>query len=385
MEDSHNPFNYQNQLNNIDNSNDSDNEDNNNNVNNNINDNANNNVNDIFSDNFKDNISDNFNENEIKFDILKIDSTIAKNDTYEEGENKFEFCLEYKPEEILEQNQSIDYQKYISKIKADSFDYLGILTNNLKKNGHGYNHFDNGDEYFGQWEKNNKEGFGIYFFKEKEEKNLYSPFNQIYIGDFKNNIKSGNGLYFNIKKFSKEEKTDDINKPIDFVVAIGNFNEDKFIKGIIFSIVDGKRKIYKGKILDGKKNDTDSEIYEDDNKIFFGNVQNNIMIEGRVIILKDGEKEAGYYFKKNENSNIKDGDFEFDYNKNKEEDENYIKKFDELNDMFQYETFQDLFIDVMKMREKCNNQDNFEYIKNLNYNVDVKQELLEKYEKYLNL
>ena len=122
-----------------------------------------------------------------------------------------------------------------------------------------------------------------------------------------------------------------------------------------------------------------------DNKIFFGNIQNNIMIEGRVIILKDGEKEAGYYFKKNENNNSNVGDFEFDYNKNKEEDENYIKKLDELNDMFQYEAFQDLFIDVMKMREKCNNQDNFEYIKNLNYNVDIKQELLEKYEKYLNL
>ena len=366
MEDSQSALNNQNHINNIDNVSD--------NYNNNVNENLNNNLN------------DNINEDEIKFDILKIDSAITKNDTYEEGENKFEFCLDYKPEENSELNENIDYQKYISKIKADSFDYLGVLTNNLKKEGHGYTHFDNGDEYFGQWEKNAKEGFGIYLFKENEEKDLYSSFNQIYIGDFKNNIKSGNGLYLNIKKYSAEEKIDDINKPIDFVVAIGIFNEDKFIKGIIFSIVDGKRKIYKGKIIDGKKNDVDAEIYEDDNKIFFGTVQNNIMIEGRIILLKDGEKEAGYYFKKNENNNNNNnGGFEFDYNKNKEDDENYIKKLDELNDNFQYEEFQDLFIDVMKIRERCNNQDNFEYIKNLDYNADVKQELLEKYEKFLNL
>ena len=391
-----NIINSQNQINNIDNTNIKDNIGNENlnyndkdnlnyndkdNLTENLTENFNNNINGNPNDNLNDNLND---EYKIKFDILKIDSLIAKNDTYEEGENKFEFCLEYKPEENSELNQNIDYQKYISKIKVDSFYYLGILTNNLKKNGHGHTHFDNGDEYFGEWEKNNKEGFGLYFFKENE-KILNPPFNQIYIGDFKNNIKSGNGLYFDIKKFSEEEKSDNINKPIDFVVAIGNFHEDKFLKGIIFSIVDGKRKIYKGKIIDGKKNDIDGEIYEEDNKIFFGNIQNNIMMEGRVIILKDGEKEAAYYFKKKENDNNNDGEFEFDYNKNKEEDDIYIKKLDELNENFQYETFQDLFIDVMKIKEKCNDKDNFEYIKNLNFNMDVKQELFDRYEKFLYL
>ena len=59
--------------------------------------------------------------------------------------------------------------------------------------------------------------------------------------------------------------------------------------------------------------------------------------------------------KKKENNNSNVGDFEFDYNKNKEEDENYIKKLDELNDILQYGTFKELFIDVMKIRKKCNN------------------------------
>ena len=36
---------------------------------------------------------------------------------------------------------------------------------------------------------------------------------------------------------------------------------------------------------------------------------------------------------------------------------------------------QDLFINVMKLRERCNGSDNFDYIKNLNYDEDVKQKL----------
>ena len=37
----------------------------------------------------------------------------------------------------------------------------------------------------------------------------------------------------------------------------------------------------------------------------------------------------------------------------------------------------------MKIREKSNNIDNFEYIKNLDYDIDVKQELKDQYGKYL--
>ena len=90
MEDSQNFFNNQNHNNNIDN----------------VNDNCNNNTNENLNNNLNDDLNDNPNENEIKLDILKIDSSITKNDTYEEGENKFEFCLEYKPEENSELNQN---------------------------------------------------------------------------------------------------------------------------------------------------------------------------------------------------------------------------------------------------------------------------------------
>ena len=314
------------------------------------------------------------NPNELKFDVLKIDSSLKKEEVYAEGESKFQYCKEYN-EEKGEQDQKIDFPKYIANIKSSSFEYFGILSKNLKKENYGYNHFDNGDEYFGQWNKDKKEGYGIYFFKEEES----SIIKQMYIGEFKNNVKSGEGIYFNVTKFEGEKNE----KPIDFTLVIGNFSEDNFIKGIIFSMNEGRRKIYKGKMnKEGKKNDDNAEIYEDDNKIFYGVVKENMMMEGRIIIMKDGKKETGYYFTKKGNNSI-DSDVDFDYDKEEKRDDKYIRKLNELNNIFDNERIQDLFVNVMKIRENANAKDNFEYMKQLNYDADVKQELKNQYGKYL--
>ena len=315
--------------------------------------------------------------NELKFDVLKIDSTIKKDKIYKDEGNIFQFCTEFDPNQV-EQDIKIDIPKYMAKIKSNSFEYLGILSKNLKKENYGYNHFDNGDEYFGQWNKDKKEGYGIYFFKEEENP---STIKQIYIGEFKNNAKYGEGIYFKVDKFDIDKEKNGV--PIDFTLIIGNFSEDNFIKGIIFTMEDGKRKIYKGKMSkDGKKNDENAEIYEDEDKIFYGIVKDNAMLEGRIIIMKDGKKETAYYFNRKGSTAI-DSDIDFDYEKKDSEDDKYIRKLNELNNIFDYEKIQNLFISVMKIREKVNNPENFEYIKMLNYDMDVKQELKNQYGRYL--
>ena len=315
--------------------------------------------------------------NELKFDVLKIDSTIKKDKIYKDEGNIFQFCTEFDPNQV-EQDIKIDIPKYMAKIKSNYFEYLGILSKNLKKENYGYNHFDNGDEYFGQWNKDKKEGYGIYFFKEEENP---STIKQIYIGEFKNNAKYGEGIYFKVDKFDIDKEKNGV--PIDFTLIIGNFSEDNFIKGIIFTMEDGKRKIYKGKMSkDGKKNDENAEIYEDEDKIFYGIVKDNAMLEGRIIIMKDGKKETAYYFNRKGSTAI-DSDIDFDYEKKNSEDDKYIRKLNELNNIFDYEKIQNLFISVMKIREKVNNPENFEYIKMLNYDMDVKQELKNQYGRYL--
>ena len=319
------------------------------------------------------------NQNELKFDVLKIDSIIKKGIIYKEGENIFDFCKEYDSNHC-EQDKKIDIPKYIANIKTNSFEYLGILSNNLKKENHGYNYFDNGDEYFGQWNKDKKEGYGIYFFKENEKSNYLK---EVYIGEFKNNVKSGEGIYLKISNFDETKKDVNIVLPKDFTLAIGNFSEDNFSRGIIFSIEEGKRKIYKGKInKEGKKNDENAEIYEDNKKIFHGIVKENVMKEGRIIIMKDDKKDTGYYFTKKGNISI-DTDIDFDYEKEEMCDDKYIKKLNEFNNIFEYERIQDLFKNVMKIREEANGPNNFEYMKQLDYDTQVKQELKNQYGKYL--
>ena len=71
--------------------------------------------------------------------------------------------------------------------------------------------------------------------------------------------------------------------------------------------------------LEGKKEDEMGELYEDKDKIFYGVIKDNVMFEGRVIIMKDGKKENGYYFTRKGN-NLIDGDVDFDYLKSEEKD-----------------------------------------------------------------
>ena len=75
---------------------------------------------------------------------------------------------------------------------------------------------------------------------------------------------------------------------------------------------------------EGKKSDDNAEIYEDDNKIFYGIVKENAMMEGRIIIIKDGKKENGYYFTKKGNNTF-EGDIDFDYDKGEKGNDKYIR------------------------------------------------------------
>ena len=229
------------------------------------------------------------NKNRINFDMLKISSLINKNGSYKEDNYLFEFYKGYQPQNLEEED---DLPKYLVDIKSEECRYLGVLSNILRKELYGYSLFNNGDEYFGQWNKDRKEGFGIYYFKESEKDEVNVK--HIYIGEFRNNIKYGQGLYFKIKKFediNKEEEKEkeilnNINKPIDFTFAIGKFEKDNFMEGIIYNLEGDKRQIYKGKMNEkGEKTDENAEIYENNKQIFNGAIKNNIMIKG--IILKN--------------------------------------------------------------------------------------------------
>ena len=325
----------------------------------------------------EENENNKININELKFDVLKIDNEIKINKSYKDDNDKsiFLFCEEYNPDNKEQQDSKIDFPKYIAIIKRPNFEYFGTLSRNLKKESYGYNIFDNGDEYFGQWNKDKKEGYGIYYFKEQGSEEI----KHVYIGEFKNNVKSGEGIYFKVSAFSEEKK--DKPTPTNFSAIIGTFSEDNYMKGIIFSYADGKRKIYKGKMKDGKKNDDNTEIYEDNNKIFHGKIEDNMMIEGRIIIMKDDKKETGYYFTKSKDKD----DFDFEYDKEEKDDDKFIRKLNDYNGIFDTEKIKDLFRNVIdiKTKYKYDKEDDLDKMKKLKFDEEIKQVLKEQYGKYL--
>ena len=317
----------------------------------------------------------------IKFDMLKILSIIQKDGSYKEGDYIFEFYKEYQQQKIEEEPECLP--KYFVDIKYEECRYLGVLSNILTKEIYGYNIFQNKDEYFGHWNNSVKEGYGIYYFKENEKEE--EKIKNIYIGEFKKNKKSGEGLYFKIKNFEEGEGNEIM--PKDFIFSLGIFSNDKFKEGIIYNIEGDKRQIYKGKLNEkGEKTDEKAEIYENNNQIFHGALKNNIMIKGRIIVLKNEEnvikKEEAYYFERKE-ENLNSEDIEFDYRKEEEMDDELIKKMQNLFEVYDCEKLKNLYIKVIEIREKLRGPENFKFIKDLDYDVMIKEELKKIYEKYI--
>ena len=323
----------------------------------------------------------NKNKTQIEFDMFKVLSTIKKEGSYKQDNCIFELYKGYKPSEYEE---SDDTPKYFVDIKNAQCNYIGILSKNLNKELYGYSLYDNGDEYFGQWNSDSKEGFGIYYFKEKEkdESKIY----HIYIGEFQDNKKSGEGAYFKIKKFEQEKEKENV--PIDFVFEVGYFSKDYFQSGVIYSIEDEKRKIYKGKLNNvGEKEDDNGEIYENENQIFNGCIKNNIMINGRIIVLKKEEneiieKQEAYYFERKDNKKESE-EINFDYRKGEENDENLIKKMKEIFEIYDCDKLKEIYMKAIEFRENIKSQDNFQYIKDLDFDVMVKEEFKKMYGKYI--
>ena len=134
-------------------------------------------------------------------------------------------------------------EKYFVNIMGNKEQYVGVLTENYKREYLGYNLFEQGDEYLGELSDEKKNGFGIYNFKlnkEDEEK--------IFFGNFKDNQIDGFGIYLYIYK--KEEEKDPKKKKwnkfklIKYNCCIGLFEKGKFQKGKIHIFDNNYEKLY---------------------------------------------------------------------------------------------------------------------------------------------
>ena len=268
-------------------------------------------------------------DSEIAFDTYEVDYRIFKDGEFiQKSEfnpsinNKFKLIQGLTQEELEKKEENSEYPKYFSTISTKNFDYIGILSNQLKRDKYGYSKMEkeHSDEYLGEYKNELRDGFGIYKFNSDNDEDI----KEIYIGNYKNNKKEGEGMYLKISKSIKEDSSgNDI--LINYNSGIGTFESDIFKNGKIFNCKDGVKILYQGKLNEiGEPEDDDAIIYEEENKIFRGKVSRGDMIEGRNIILNEKlEKVNSYYFTKI------DGKYDFDYFKKEEIDEDCIKKLKE--------------------------------------------------------
>ena len=268
-------------------------------------------------------------DSEIAFDTYEVDYRIFKDGEFIQNSefnpsinNKFKLIQGLTQEELEKKEENSEYPKYFSTISTKNFDYIGVLSNQLKRDKYGYSKMEkeHSDEYLGEYKNELRDGFGIYKFNSDNDEDI----KEIYIGNYKNNKKEGEGMYLKISKSIKEDSSgNDI--LINYNSGIGTFESDIFKNGKIFNCKDGVKILYQGKLNEiGEPEDDDAIIYEEENKIFRGKVSRGDMIEGRNIILNEKlEKVNSYYFTKI------DGKYDFDYFKKEEIDEDCIKKLKE--------------------------------------------------------
>ena len=97
------------------------------------------------------------------FDTYEIDYRINKDGEYiqktsselspkKEITNKFKLIPNLTQEEIQKYDKdNSEYPKYFCTITTKDFDYIGILSNQLKRDKYGYSKMDNGDEFLGEY------------------------------------------------------------------------------------------------------------------------------------------------------------------------------------------------------------------------------------------
>ena len=310
-------------------------------------------------------------EEETNFDTYEIDVQIFKNGEYiqivkgkpNQIKNKFKLLKGLSQEELKKKDLNSDFPKYFSFITTKNFKYTGILSNNLKRENYGYSLMENDDQFLGEYKSEIRDGFGVYKFHSNEDEQ------DIYIGEYKNNKKAGKGLYLKIHKFIKDELTNDLIL-INYNCAMGEFENDSFKNGKIFSVINDNETLYKGKVNEiGLPSDENALIVDGGDKIFVGKLIDGEMLEGRNIFVNEKwEKTKAYYFSKNN----KDNSYNFDYNKNEENDNGVIKMSKE-NWMKNYKNvIQNIF---KNMNDAFDNFQNFDTAEKYNFENQIKNKM----------
>ena len=257
-----------------------------------------------------------------------------------------------------------EIENYFVDIKNNSKEhYIGVLTKELTKNIFGYILFKEGDEYLGKILEEKREGFGIYKFNSNRINE-----EDFYIGNFSNNQIDGKGIHINIIEHSPK------NELIKYSCNIGIFQNNKFIKGKIFSYDNGFEQLkFKDEDI---KNDNGKKVINFDKNgdlttFTEGILKDKKLYEGIVLTIKDDgqiENQFSYKIKQELQYNY---EYLNDENKRKE----IVKQLNELKSNKYNINIQEIYKKILIIFEKT--KGDFNYAKDLIIEDNLKKEFIE--------
>ena len=155
--------------------------------------------------------------------------------------------------------------------------YTGLLSQDMKREHIGIQRYKNGDVYLGQWEKNQRNGLGIYmYFVEQPDKKQKI---EMFLGKFKNDVKEAEGLYVWIEE---NIGSNDL-LAANFEAYVGEISEQGFKRGIYLTKIEKLFYIYYGEFKDGEKNDDKCYFFDNNgeiDRVFRGKISEGKVKEG---------------------------------------------------------------------------------------------------------
>ena len=295
--------------------------------------------------------------NNIEIDKLNVMKQINENGQYKDDNIFIKIYQIEEEKEKEKQNQNF----YLANITKNNSSFIGILNDQFKREGYGFNKFENNDKYLGNFENDKLHKNGIYIWPpESKDSNILT---ECYLGNWKENKKEGIGIYI----FLSEPNNNKILDAANLEAFIGEFEDDIYKRGTYIIKDNNDYYLYHGNFdKEGRKNDENAFFYSSSKStLIHGKISKDIFRNGYIFEFdsESGSIKEMAYCKFDKNSNLIDSTYKNDLPKeDKEKEEKIICNFRNiiLNGVylrFIYDKFKEVnnFIN-----EEINNIDAFE-------------------------
>lgn len=180
-----------------------------------------------------------------------------------------------------------DDEHFITETNKNGAHFIGVLDGRLDRHGYGINFYKTGEKYLGYFEQDLPNKHGIYLWAPIiKGRNIQI---ECYHGLWKNNKKDKNGIYIWMNEPLNNKEFDNAN----FDAYVGNFDNDKFVRGTYLSKISDDYYLYHGNFDgEGKKTDDNAFFYSSKyDRVLHGKIEKDNFVSAYVAFFESDSGE----------------------------------------------------------------------------------------------